>query len=153
MRKFANWFTAERRQAIQLFAGSLAPLLILFGFGTEGQWDQYIIIVGLLLQFVSSLLSLVNLRHGDWSGVWTIVRGAIYTLGMGAAPALAALGFWDDNTSSVFLLGMSLTLGALSNLVSILTSSRQSLDQANKTIRVLENETRRAYQVRTENRG
>lgn len=125
MKKFAAWFTTERRQSIQIFAASLAPLLILFGIGTEGTWEQVLILVGAGLQFVSNLLSLVNLRVGDWGKAYAVVRGAIYTLGLAAAPALVALGVISQEHADTALLGISLALATLGNLVSILTSSHQ----------------------------
>lgn len=127
MRKFKEWFTLERRQGILLFAGSVAPLLILFGFGSKTVWEQWLIILGVVLQFVSSLLSLLNLKVGEWGAGWAIIRGAIYALGAGAAPALVALGIWDNEFSSYFMLGLALFLAALSNLVSLLTGSKQEL--------------------------
>lgn len=120
-----GWFTSARRQQIQVFAGSLAPFFILFGIGSEGQWEQWLILLGLILQFGSSLLSLLALKVGDWGTGWAIVRGAVYALGMGAAPALVALGVWDKDFSSFFLVGLSLGLAALSNLVAIFTSGHQ----------------------------
>jgi hypothetical protein len=75
MRRVADWFTPERRQAIQLWFGSLAPLAIMFGYGTEGMWEQWLVIGGAVLQAVSSGLSLVNVR--DVNKAWQIVRGAV----------------------------------------------------------------------------
>jgi hypothetical protein len=130
MKTIAAWFTPDRRQAIQLFFGALAPLAILFGFGTEGVWEQTLIIIGAVLQFVSSVLSLVNVRPGDWGAGWAILRGAIYALAATVSPALALLGFYDDATNATILLAISLGLGALSNLLAIFTSKQQQLDNA-----------------------
>lgn len=131
MRTIAEWFTASRRQAIQLFFGSLAPLAIMFGFGTEGVWEQALIITGAVLQFISSALSLINLRGA--AEIWTVLRGAIYTLGTVVSPALVLLGFYDDATNALILTGTSLALGALSNLLAILTAEKEVKEVAVRT--------------------
>lgn len=148
MKTIAAWFTPERRQAIQVFAGGLAPLAILVGFGTEGVWEQVLIILGAVLQFVSSLLSLVNVRKGDWGAGWAIVRGAIYALAMVVSPALVLLGFYDAATNASILAGLSLALSALSNLVAIFTSKSQEVAQV-FSVRPLPGEDRTAYRART----
>lgn len=130
IRKFAAWFTLARRQAIQLFAAGLAPLAIMFGLGTEGGWEQSLILVGLGTQFVSNLLNLLSLKEGEWGKGWAIVRGAIYSLGLGAAPALVALGIWTDEVSTQFALGLGLALAAVGNAVALVTGQRQETEQA-----------------------
>ncbi|WZH36227.1 MAG: hypothetical protein PIR02_15885 [Microbacterium enclense] len=127
MNALALIFTPERRQAIQLFAGALAPLAILLGFGTAGVWEQALIIVGAALQFLSAVLSLVNVRKGDIGAGWAIIRAAIYTLAATVSPALVLLGFYDDETNATVLLGLSLALGALSNLLAIFIGAKQQL--------------------------
>ena len=123
MNAIVKFFTPERRQAIQLFAGALAPLAILLGFGTEGIWEQGLIIFGAVLQFLSALLSLVNVR--DAVTAWAIIRGAIYALAATVSPALVLLGFYDDSTNATILLGVSLGLAALSNLLAIFIGGQQ----------------------------
>lgn len=120
MKTIAARFTPERRRAIQVFLGSLAPILILAGLATEAQLEQGLVISGALLQFAASLLSLINLR-GAWS-IWLVVRGAIYTLAMTVAPALSA-----PATSTTLLLAVSLGLSSLSSLLSIFVSGEQEL--------------------------
>ncbi|MDQ7877382.1 hypothetical protein Q9R08_05260 [Microbacterium sp. QXD-8] len=128
MKKFVDWFTAERRQAIQVALGSLAPLSILLGFGTEGAWEQWLIIIGAAMQAVSSFVSLVNVR--DANTAWAIVRGAIYLLASTVSPALVALGYLDQATSATVLVAVSLGLGALSNLLAILIGKQQQYELA-----------------------
>ena len=128
MKKFAQWFTLERRQGIQLFVASVVPILVLTGISTQDRLDQWMIIVTIVLQFISSLLSLLNLRKGQWSEAWVIVRGAIYTLGLAAAPALVALGYWNEDFSTNFVAGLALTLTMLSNFVAVLTGSQQKIE-------------------------
>lgn len=127
-------FTPERRQSIQLFFGGLAPLAILLGFGSEGAWEQILIVTGALLQFFSSLLSLVNVRRGDWGTGWAIVRGAIYALATVVSPVLVFFGFYDASTNATVLVGISLALGAFSNLLAIFIGKQQQLDQLTKFI-------------------
>lgn len=128
MNALALIFTPERRQAIQVFAGSLAPLAILLGFGTSGVWEQGLIVLGATLQFISAVLSLVNLRKGDIGAGWAIVRGAIYTLAGTVSPAFVLLGFYDEDTNAAILLSLSLGLAALSNLLAIFVSKQQQLE-------------------------
>lgn len=128
MKTIAVWFTAERRQSIQLFFGALAPLAILLGFGTTGVWEQSLIILGAALQFVSAVLSLVNVRVGDWGAGWAILRAAIYTLAATVSPALVLLGFYDEATNATILLAISLGLGALSNLLAVFIGKQQEIE-------------------------
>lgn len=130
MKTIAAWFTPERRQAIQLFFGALAPLAILFGFGTEGVWEQSLIITGAVMQFASGVLSLVNVR--DVATAWAVIRGAVYALAATASPALVLLGLYDEATNATILLAVSLGLGALSNLLAIFVGKQQQLDNAVK---------------------
>lgn len=125
MNAFKAWFSTERRQGIQVFAASLAPLLILFGLGTEGFWEQWLIILGAALQFISNLMNLLNLKQGEWSKGWEITRAAIYTFGMALAPAFVALGYWTEDFSGLILTGAALALSVLGNLISVLTSGKQ----------------------------
>lgn len=126
----AAWFTPERRSSIQLFLGALAPLAIMLGFGTDNVWEQALIITGAVLQFAASVLSLVNVR--DVVTAWAIVRGAVYLLAATASPALVLLGLYDDATNAAILTGISLGLGALSNLLAVLVGKQQQLDTAVK---------------------
>jgi hypothetical protein len=135
MRKLYEWFTLERRQAIQVFLGGLAPFAIMFGFGNEGVWEQALIISGAIMQFISSALSLVNLR--GVLEIWTILRGAIYTLGTVVSPALVLLGFYDDATNATILTGISLALGAISNLLAVFTAGYQDKQALEKKSNVL----------------
>lgn len=130
MKTIAAWFTPDRRQAIQLFFGALAPLAILVGFGTEGVWEQSLIILGAALQFASAVLSLVNVR--DVHTGWAVLRAAIYAAAATVSPALVILGFYDAATNATILVGLSLGLGALSNLLAILIGKQQQLDNAVK---------------------
>ena len=126
MNKVAEWFTSERRQAIQAFLGSLAPLAVLFGVGDNGTWEQVLVISGAVMIFAASLLSLVNVRINDWATQgWAIVRGAIYALAMVVSPALVTLGVYNDDINTTITTAVSLSLSALSSLVAILANGRQ----------------------------
>jgi len=125
MKSLAEWFTQDRRQKIQLFFGSLAPLLILLGFATEAQTEQWLIIVGAVLQFVAAILSLVNLKRGDWSTAWAVTRGAIYALAATVSPALVLLGVYDNGLNATILLALSLGLSALSSILAVFVSGQQ----------------------------
>jgi hypothetical protein len=129
-KKIAAWFTDQRRQLIQAFAGSVAPLFILFGFGSQDEWSGWLVMLGAGLQFVSGILSLANLRVGEWALGWAIIRGAVYALGSTVAPVLVSLSYWTEDFGSAFIVGLSLSLAALSNLVSIFTSGQQQVETA-----------------------
>jgi len=126
-RSFAAWFTPERRQQVQVFLGSLAPLLILLGFATEAQTEQVLIIVGAVLQFGAAILSLVNVRAGDFAAGWAVLRGAIYALAATVSPALVLLGLYDEALNASLLTGLSLALSSLSSLLAIFTVSKQQV--------------------------
>lgn len=120
-------FTPERRQQIQLFLGSLAPLLILGGFATQEQTEQALIITGAVLQFLAALLALVNVRRGDWGAGWTVIRGAIYALAATVSPALVFFGLYDEATNAVLLTGISLALSSLSALLAVFIGKTQEI--------------------------
>lgn len=126
MNALVNWFTPQRRQLIQLFFASLAPVLIGLGYATQAQTEQYLILTGAGLQFVASLVSLINLR--GLLNIWTVLRGAIYLAGTTAAPALVVLGVIDEATSSIVLVGISLGLSSLSSLLAIFVSKDQAAE-------------------------
>lgn len=126
MNAFARFFTSERRQLIQAFLVTLAPLAIMFGYGTEGSWEQVLIIAGATLGAVASLLSLVNIRIADWATQgWAIVRGTIYGLGTVVSPALMLLGFYGEDVNTQILTGMSIGLTALSSAIAIFANGKQ----------------------------
>lgn len=129
MKKFYDLFTPERRQMIQLFFASLAPLAILGGFATEAQTQQILIGIGAALQFLASILSLVNVRKGDWSTGWTIVRGAIYGLVAVISPILVFFGLYDESTNASILTGVSLALSTLSSLLAVFIGKTQQLEE------------------------
>lgn len=138
MQALAAVFTPERRQAIQLWLGSLAPLLILGGFATQEQTEQYLIIAGAVLQFLAAVLSLVNVRRGDWGAGWMVVRGAVYALAATVSPALVFFGLYDANTNAALLTGISLALSSLSSLLAVFIGKSQQLTDAQHKIEVLE---------------
>lgn len=129
MQTLADIFTPERRQQIQVFLGSLAPLLILTGFATQEQTEQYLIIAGAILQFLASVLSLVNVRKGDWGAGWAILRGSIYGLVAVVSPTLVFFGLYDQETNAALLAGISLGLSSLSSLLSIFIGKSQQLEK------------------------
>lgn len=122
-------FTPERRQQIQLFLGSLAPLLILMGFATQAQTEQWLIISGAVIQAFAAILSLVNVRKGDLGAGWAVIRGAIYTLAATVSPALVLLGYYSEETNASLLTGLSLGLSSLSALLSIFIGKSQQLEK------------------------
>ena len=127
MENLVKVFTPERRQQIQLFLGSLAPLLILGGFATQAQTEQALIITGAVLQFLGALLALVNVRRGDWGAGWTVIRGAIYALAATVSPALVFFGLYDEATNAVLLTGISLALSSLSALLAVFIGKIQEI--------------------------
>ena len=122
-------FTPERRQQIQLFLGSLAPLLILTGFATQEQTEQYLIIAGAVFQFLAAVLSLVNVRRGDYGAGWAVIRAGIYTLAATVSPALVFFGLYDESTNAALLAGLSLGLSSLSSLLAIFIGKNQQLEK------------------------
>ncbi|QNA93272.1 MULTISPECIES: hypothetical protein [unclassified Microbacterium] len=128
MNTLARFLTPERRQLIQAFLVALAPLFIMFGYGTDGTWEQVLIISGAVLGAVASFLSLLNVRVADWATQgWAIVRATIYGLGTVVSPSLVLLGFYDDATNTQILTGLSLALTALSAAIAIFANGRQQL--------------------------
>lgn len=120
-----KFFTAERRQAIQAFFVTLAPLVIFLGYASEEQAQAWLVITGAVLQALGGLLALVNVRVGDVAAGWAVVRGVIYTLAMAVSPALVILGFINQDFSAILLSGIALALSSLSSAVAIFWSGKQ----------------------------
>lgn len=132
METLSKIFTPERRQQIQVFFASLAPLLILTGFATQEQTEQYLIIAGAILQFLASVLSLVNVRKGDWGAGWAVLRGSIYGLVAVVSPALVFFGLYSPEINATLLAGISLGLSSFSSLLSIFIGKGQELEVVEK---------------------
>ena len=133
--RLAAWFTPERRQAIQVWFGSLAPLVILAGLASQDQVEQGLIIVGAILQFAASALSVVN---ANWRDAVGVLRGAIYALAATVAPALVLLGVFSEDFSTTLLTALSLGLSSLSSLLAIFTVSNQTTAQARSDLASVE---------------
>ena len=123
MKTIAGWFTPTRRQLIQLFLASLAPIVIGLGFATQNQTEQLLVLTGAGLQFVASLLKLINLR--GVLTIWTALRGAIYLAATTASPALVILGVYDEATGSMVLVGVSLGLSTMSSFIAVFVGKDQ----------------------------
>lgn len=131
MNALARFFTPERRQLIQAFLVTLAPLAIMLGYGTDGTWEQVLVISGAVLGAIASLLSLVNVRVADWATQgWAIVRGTIYGVGTVVSPALVLLGFYDESVNTQIVTGLSLGLTVLSSAIAIFANGRQQVIEA-----------------------
>lgn len=126
---FAAWFTTERRQAIQTLAASLAPLLVWIGFGDEAVWQEWVVLVGIMLSMIANLLNLLYLKSGEWGKGWAIIRGALYAAATAAVPSFVTLGVLTTEQGGWVIAGAGLALGALSSVVSILTSSQQQIHE------------------------
>jgi hypothetical protein len=132
MEKLNQIFTPERRQQIQLFLGTLAPLLILGGFATQAQTEQGLFIAGAVIQFLAAVLSLVNVRKGDWGAGWAVLRAAIYALAATVSPALVFFGLYSDDVNTSLLTGISLGLTSLSTLLAIFIGKNEQLEKVEK---------------------
>ncbi|WP_350351867.1 hypothetical protein ABS642_00700 [Microbacterium sp. A8/3-1] len=131
MNAFARFFTPARRQLIQAFLVTLAPLAIMFGYGTDGTWEQVLIISGAVLGAIASLLNLLNVRVADWATQgWAIVRATLYTLGTVVSPSLVLLGFYDDAVNTQIVTGLSLGLTVLSSAIAIFANGSQQVIEA-----------------------
>jgi hypothetical protein len=145
MKNFASWFTPERRQKIQAALITLVPLAVMFGYGTDGQWEQILIITGAVLAGVAGLLNLLNVRVQDWATQgWAIVRGVVYAAATAISPALMLLGFYNEDVNTRIVTGISIALTALSSAIAIFASGQQ------QKVAAIEGETREAYRRRTD---
>lgn len=134
METLSKIFTPERRQLIQLWLGSLAPLLILGGFATQAQTEQWLILIGAAFQAFAAILSLVNVRRGDWSTGWMVIRGAIYAFAATASPVLVVLGLYDESTNAALLTAISLGLSSLSGLLAIFIGKTEQLETVKREL-------------------
>jgi hypothetical protein len=127
MKRLAEWFSAERRQKIQIAIASIAPLLIVFGLTSQSDVDQFVIILGAVLAAAGPLLSLANLSRSEFAGwVITSARGVLYGAAAVIVPALVALGWVTDEQSTTTLALISTSLTVLASVVAIFTSGEQS---------------------------
>lgn len=124
MKHFLESFTPELRQRIQAALGSLGILAVAFGFGTDGIWEQILVLTGAALQFLASIANIANLRGVN--DIWKVIRGAVYTLGFTVSPALVVLGVYGDDLNQQILMGLSLGLSALSSFIAIFTAGKQA---------------------------
>lgn len=126
MKTIANWFTPERRQLIQAFLAAIAVLAVQLGLGTEGQWEQFLVLGGAGLGAIAGLLSLVNVRIADWATQgWAILRGVIYTFATIASPALFALGIYNDDVNTQVVTGIGQGITVLSAAIAIFANGQQ----------------------------
>jgi hypothetical protein len=126
MKTIANWLTPERRQLVQAFLAALAILAVQFGLGTDGQWEQILVLGGATLGALAGLLSLVNVRIADWATQgWAIVRGVIYGFATVASPALVALGLYNDTVNEQIVTGIGQAITVLSAAIAILANGQQ----------------------------
>ena len=126
IKKLAAWFTPERRQLVQAFLAAVAVLAVQFGYGTDGQWEQILVIGGALLGAAAGLLSLVNVRVAHWATEgWAIVRGVIYTAATLVSPALVALGFYGEDVNTQIVTGIAQALTVLSSAIAIFANGQQ----------------------------
>lgn len=126
MKNIATWFTPERRQLIQAFLAALAVLAVQFGLGTEGQWEQILVLAGAGLGALAGLLSLVNVRVADWATRgWMIARTVIYSFATVASPALVALGLYNDSVNEQIVTGIGQGITVLSAAIAIFANGQQ----------------------------
>jgi predicted Kef-type K+ transport protein len=126
MRTLANWFTPERRQLFQAFLAAIAVLAVQFGLGTEGQWEQLLVLGGAGLGALAGLLSLVNVRVADWATQgWAIVRGVIYGFAAVASPTLVALGLYNEDVNTQIVTGIGQGITVLSAAIAIFANGQQ----------------------------
>lgn len=125
--EIAAFFSPQRRQLIQAFLVTLAPLAIMFGYGSEGTWEQLLIISGAVIGAIASLLNLLNVRVSDWATQgWAIVRATVYGFGTVVSPALVLLGFYGEDVNTQILTGLSIGLTALSSAIAIFANGQQN---------------------------
>lgn len=126
MRTFAHWFTPERRQLVQAFLAAIAVLAVQFGLGTEGQWEQLLVLGGAALGALAGLLSLVNVRVADWATQgWAVVRGVIYGFATVASPTLVALGLYGEDVNAQIVTGIGQGITVLSAAIAIFANGQQ----------------------------
>lgn len=126
MRALAQFFTPERRQLIQAFLAAIAVLAVQFGLGTDGQWEQILVLGGATLGAIAGLLSLVNVRVAHWATEgWAIIRGVIYAFATVASPALVALGFYNDDVNTQIVTGIAQAITVLSAAIAIFANGQQ----------------------------
>lgn len=120
-KKLKEWFTDERRQAIQMFGVVIATLLVTTGTITHEQTQHVFTIVALAIQLFAGIVSLVNLTvHDAASWFLTVGRGAIYAAAPIAAAAGVGLGLIREDAVPNILTWVSLALTAVAAVVAIL---------------------------------
>lgn len=121
VQKVRDWFTDNRRMAIQGFLATFGVLAVQLGYATEDQTGIVLIAAGATMQLIQGLLALAFLRASD-AAVWfeTIGRGLIYGFAAALAPVAVAVGVVADSQVALILSAVSTGLTALSALVAVL---------------------------------
>lgn len=119
-KKLKEWFTDERRQAIQMFGVVLATLLVTIGAITHEQTQYVYTLVAMAIQVFAGIVSLVNLTARD-AASWflTVGRGAIYAAAPVVAAAGVGLGLIREDAVPNILTWVSLGLTAVAAFVAI----------------------------------
>lgn len=123
MTKFRDWFTDDRRVAIQAFLATLGVLAVQVGLATEHQAGIVLVFTGALLQLLQGLLALAFLRRSEvYTWFNTVGRGLFYAAAAAAAPVAVAVGLIDGTMSATILTGVSTALTAFSALLAVLNA-------------------------------
>ena len=129
LKQLADWFTPERRQAIQQTLMLAITLLVTVGAITEGDSQHIVAIAGIILQAGSGLLALAYLEGSSFADMWAVIRGVLYTAAGSAGPVLVALGLLSENYSNWLLSVLGVSLSLVSSVVAIFASRRQEFNR------------------------
>lgn len=119
-KKFRQWLTDDRRQALHAALGTLATLAVTAGWINDDQSLALVGLAGALLALQQGVLALTTLRPAEgarWFG--TAGRGLMYAAATAAAAAGVAFGFWVGGEAAHVLAVVSVALTALSSFVSV----------------------------------
>jgi hypothetical protein len=126
MKKIREWFTDDRRVALQAFLAVLGVLAVQLGFATEELTGLVLVFTGALLQLLQALLALAFLRPSE-AAVWldTIGRGVVYAFAAAAAPVAVAVGLITDAQAGAILAAVSTALTALAAFLAVVNNRAQ----------------------------
>lgn len=97
---------APVRRYVYVFATMFFGILSIYGFASDRQTSAW-------LTLISALLAALAAVNADWSNLWGVIRGSIYTL---AVPLFAVLGIYGVVTDDQAGLWLNLISTAVAGL-------------------------------------
>lgn len=98
---------APVRRYVYVFATMFFGILSIYGFASDRQTSAW-------LTLISALLAALAAVNADWSNLWGVIRGSIYTLAVAVLGVLGVYNLVTDEQTSLWLNLISTAVAGLS---------------------------------------